>query len=199
MSLAQRALTREQREQAIEYAQLLAIPCLNICEIAFKLVHSIVYGAMNPEKGQLMAMPQVVTGLSTLQSAVSDLSRAYISHTNAVLGKGASTSLDQLNFANPLGGESVLFNNPPRGPTPAPTIELVDGKKRKRAPHDKNAPKRALTPFFLYLQTARPQIAQQMPGHTAKGVQDEGGKRWREMAESEKEVGPQATFEQGLD
>lgn len=62
-------------------------------------------------------------------------------------------------------------------------------KKRKRAPHDKNAPKRALTPFFLFLQTARTQIADEMgPGHTAKEVQDEGGKRWREMPDHEKEV-----------
>ena len=62
-------------------------------------------------------------------------------------------------------------------------------KKRKRAPHDKNAPKRALTPFFLYLQSARPSIADEMgSGHTAKEVQDEGGRRWREMPEKEKEV-----------
>lgn len=128
----------------------------------------------------------VVTGLATLQSAVSDLSRAYIAHTDTVIGKGNASSLEQLNISNPLGGENGLFGG--RGPTPAPTAEAPpEGKKRKRAPHDKNAPKRALTPFFLYLQTARPALAAEMgSGHTAKEVQDEGGRRWREMTDKDK-------------
>ncbi|KAK4696380.1 transcriptional regulator HMO1, partial [Lecanoromycetidae sp. Uapishka_2] len=128
----------------------------------------------------------VVTGLATLQSAVSDLSRAYIAHTDTVIGRGNSTSLEQLNISNPLSGDNALFQA--RGPTPAPTIEApVEGKKRKRAPHDKNAPKRALTPFFLFLQTARSKIAEEMgDGKTAKEVQDEGGRRWREMTDDDK-------------
>ncbi|KAL9132036.1 MAG: hypothetical protein Q9217_000164 [Psora testacea] len=153
-----------------------------------------------PEKQKDSTLPQhvsveefirtrdaVVTGLSTLQSAVSDLSRAYISNTNAVLGRGTATSINQLTFGDQLVGENGFFSA--RGPTPAPTTEaLPETKKRKRAPHDKNAPKRALTPFFLFLQTARPKIAEEMgPGHTAKEVQDEGGRRWREMPDSEKE------------
>lgn len=129
-----------------------------------------------------------MTGLSTLQSAVAELSHAYIAHTNTVLGKGLGASLNQLNFSGALGGDNGFFNA--RAPTPAPTLEVQpEGKKRKRAPHDKNAPKRALTPFFLYLQTARPLIAQEMGDtHTAKEVQDEGGRRWREMSSEEKEV-----------
>ncbi|KAF6234885.1 hypothetical protein HO173_006815 [Letharia columbiana] len=128
----------------------------------------------------------VVTGLATLQSAVSDLSRAYIAHTDTVIGRGNASSLEQLNISNPLSGENGLFGG--RGPTPAPTTEAPpEGKKRKRAPHDKNAPKRALTPFFLYLQTARPALATEMgSGHTAKEVQDEGGRRWREMTDKDK-------------
>ncbi|KAL9066744.1 MAG: hypothetical protein Q9161_007333 [Pseudevernia consocians] len=128
----------------------------------------------------------VVTGLATLQSAVSDLSRAYIAHTDTVIGRGNASSLEQLNISNPLSGENGLFGA--RGPTPAPTTEAPpEGKKRKRAPHDKNAPKRALTPFFLYLQTARPALANEMgSGHTAKEVQDEGGRRWREMTDKDK-------------
>lgn len=181
-------MTREQREEALQAVQLLALPCQNISDIAYKLVCSIAHGAMNPQESQLIITPQVVTGLSSLQSAVSDLSRAYLAHTNTVLGKGSGTSLDQLSFQNPLTVDNGLFGA--RGPTPAPTTETGDGKKRKRAPHDKNAPKRALTPFFLYLQTARPLIAKQMGDkHTAKEVQDEGGKRWREMPSEEREVG----------
>ena len=145
-------------------------------------------GAMNPEQGQLTIAPKVVTGLATLQSAVSDLSRAYIAHTDTVIGRGNASSLEQLNISNPLSGENGLFGG--RGPTPAPTTEApAEGKKRKRAPHDKNAPKRALTPFFLYLQTARPALATEMgSGHTAKEVQDEGGRRWREMTDKDKSV-----------
>ena len=127
---------------------------------------------------------KVVTGLSTLQSAISDLSRSYLNHTDNLIGSRTGS----LNFANVLGPDNGFFGA--RLPTPAPIPEAPpEVKKRKRAPHDKNAPKRALTPFFLYLSSARPQIADEMgAGHTAKEVQDEGGRRWREMAENEKDV-----------
>ncbi|KAL9612915.1 MAG: hypothetical protein Q9167_002498 [Letrouitia subvulpina] len=129
----------------------------------------------------------VVTGLATLQSAVQDLSRAYIAHTNTVIGKGPSSSLELLNLANPLGGENGLFSG--RLATPGPTGEPTEGKKRKRAPHDKNAPKRPVTPYFLYMQTARPLIGNQMePGYTAKQVADEGTRRWNAMGQKEKDL-----------
>ena len=181
-------MTRDQRVQALEAAQLLALPCQNVCDIAFDLVRSIVRGAMNPEQSQLIITRQVVTGLAKLHAAISILSNAYIAHTDTVLGRGNASSLEQLNISNPLGGENGLFGG--RAPTPAPTTEVAgDGKKRKRAPHDKNAPKRALTPFFLFLQTERPKLALEMgQGYTAKEVQDEGGKRWREMSEEDKQV-----------
>lgn len=180
-------LTREQRDDALMAMELLARSCSYILEIVSKLVHSMIYGAMNPTQASLMITPQVVTGLTTLQSAVSDLSRAYIAHTNAVLGKGSNVTFEQLNFPNPLGGDGTLFSA--RGPTPAPLAEPEHGKKRKRAPHDKNAPKRALTPFFLYLQSQRATIGKELGDKfTAKEIQDEGGKRWREMPEKEKAV-----------
>ena len=181
-------MTHDQRDEALQAVHLLTLPCQNVCDIAYALVHNIMCGAMNPEQGQLTIAPKVVTGLATLQSAVSDLSRAYIAHTDTVIGKGNASSLEQLNLSNPLSGENGLFGG--RGPTPAPTTEAApEGKKRKRAPHDKNAPKRALTPFFLYLQTARPALAAEMgSGHTAKEVQDEGGRRWREMTDKDKSV-----------
>ena len=153
-------------------------------------MHTIVYIAIEQphRRHKLTFASQVVTGLATLQSAVSDLSRAYIAHTNTILGKGASVSFEQINFTTPLGGENGLFSA--RAATPATAPEQpVEGKKRKRAPHDKNAPKRALTPFFLYLQNQRATITQELGENcTAKEVQDEGGKRWREMAQKEKDV-----------
>ena len=182
-------MTCNQREEALEAVNLLTLPCQNVCNTTFKLVRNIIYGAVIPVQNQLIITRQVVTGLATLQSAVSDLSRAYIAHTDTVIGKGNASSLEQLNISNPLSGETVLFAQ--RAPTPAPTTEVAaEGKKRKRAPHDKNAPKRALTPFFLYLQSERATIATEMgAGKTAKEVQDEGGKRWREMSEDDKKVG----------
>ena len=181
-------MTRDQCGEALQAVYLLTLPCQNVCDVVYTLVNNIMCGAMNPEPGQLTIAPKVVTGLATLQSAVSDLSRAYIAHTDTVIGRGNASSLEQLNISNPLSGETGLFGG--RGPTPAPTTEAPpEGKKRKRAPHDKNAPKRALTPFFLYLQTARPALATEMgPGHTAKEVQDEGGRRWREMTDKDKSV-----------
>ena len=135
---------------------------------------------------------QVVTGLATLQSAVQDLSRAYIAHTNTVIGKGTGSSLELLNLANPLGSENGLFSG--RLATPAPATEQGEVKKRKRAPHDKNAPKRPVTPYFLYMQYAREGIAKDMAeGSTAKMVADEGTKRWNSMGPMEKEVIPYYT------
>ncbi|KAL8774027.1 MAG: hypothetical protein Q9209_001135 [Squamulea sp. 1 TL-2023] len=138
-----------------------------------------------------MSTLKVVTGLASLQSAVQDLSRAYITHTNTVLGKGTgSLSLEMPYFTNPLGGEIGLFGG--RTQTPAATapeqIVKVEGKKRKRAPHDKNAPKRPRTPYFLYMQFAREGISRDMgPGFSSKQVQDEGTRRWNAMGKQEKE------------
>ena len=145
----------------------------------------------------LIATSQVVTGLTSLQAAVQDLARAYIDHTDTVLGrKGEGSSFAQFNLTTkPLGVEAGFFSA--RGATPAPALAEppVEGKKRKRAPHDKNAPKRALTPFFLYLQSERAHIGTQLgQSHTAKEVQDEGGKRWREMPDQEKAVSVQCSI-----
>jgi len=56
-------------------------------------------------------------------------------------------------------------------------------------PHDPNAPKRALTPYFLYMQSARATIAKEL-GDSAKPkeVADEGTRRWTEMSPAEKSV-----------
>ena len=188
MSQSQHLMLPDQREGALIAVGLLNIPCQHVCDIAHKLVRNIVYGAIHPEQSELIVTPQVVTGLATLQSAVSDLSRAYIAHTDTVIGRGNSTPLDKFNNSTPLRGHNALGGA--GGPPPAPTTEVPgEGKKRKRAPHDKNAPKRALTPFFLYLQTARNSIAEEMgPGKTAKEVQDEGGSRWRAMSDEDKSV-----------
>ena len=74
-----------------------------------------------------------------------------------------------------------------RGATPGPKTE-GGGRKPKR-PHDKNAPKKAMTPFFLYMQTMRPIIQKEMgPDYKSKEVELEGQKRWKEISPAEKEV-----------
>jgi hypothetical protein len=58
----------------------------------------------------------------------------------------------------------------------------LDKKERKKRQHDPNAPKRPLTPFFLYMQTARSVIAEELGPEAAKGAtSEEGTKRWKEM------------------
>ncbi|KAL8926947.1 MAG: hypothetical protein Q9172_001608 [Xanthocarpia lactea] len=147
-------------------------------------------GLVAPGQANPTFIPKVVTGLATLQSAVQDLSRAYITHTNTVLGKGTGSSVELPFFTNPLGGEIGLFGGRTQTPVAAAPEQSAkaEGKKRKRAPHDKNAPKRPRTPYFLYMQFARDGISRDMgPGFTSKQVQDEGTRRWNSMGKGEKE------------
>ncbi|RHZ51096.1 HMG-box domain-containing protein [Aspergillus thermomutatus] len=130
----------------------------------------------------------VLVSLSNLQAAVSDLTRAYINHTNTVLNPSLST-LDLGNFNNITAAllENGLLGA--RSSSPGAKSEVGDKKKRKRAPPDPNAPKRALTPYFLYMQHNRPLIAQELgPSARPKDVSDEGTRRWAEMPEAQKEV-----------
>lgn len=195
MGGSSRCLSREEVTGALRSSlDLLKLPFCNVCEIARQLAEDMIQGAMNPIQAHLTFTPQVVTGLATLQSAVQDLSRAYIAHTNTVIGKGNGSSLELLNFANPLGGENGLFNSGRVAtPAPAPAPEQGEVKKRKRAPHDKNAPKRPVTPYFLYMSFAREGIAKSMgSGTTAKQVAEEGTRRWNTMEDEEKQVSTQS-------
>ncbi|KAL8652291.1 MAG: hypothetical protein Q9210_002766 [Variospora velana] len=189
MAYTSRHLTAIEVLDALRSLELLNLPLCNVCEIARQLACDICESATHPFQAHLTYASKVVTGLATLQSAVQDLSRAYIAHTNTVIGKGAGPSLELLNFATPLGGESGLFNAG-RLATPAPAPEQGEGKKkRKRAPHDKNAPKRPVTPYFLYMSFARDGIAKSMgSGTSAKQVADEGTRRWNTMKDEEKQA-----------
>lgn len=133
---------------------------------------------------------QVIVALATLQTSVQDLSRAYIKHANTVLAPGRGGSLDA-NLTNIL-SESGLLAGANVNAGPAGLLAEAEGdgkKKRKRTPHDPNAPKRALTPYFLYMQSARGQISREL-GEQAKPkeVADEGTRRWTEMPPADKAV-----------
>ncbi|EHY58615.1 hypothetical protein HRR83_007335 [Exophiala dermatitidis] len=132
----------------------------------------------------------VIVALATLQSSVQDLSRAYIQHANTVLtpGKHGLNPIDA-NLTSIL-TDSGLLGGRPAEAAPAPVEPEGDGKKkRKRTPHDPNAPKRALTPYFLYMQSARATIAKELGDQAKpKEVADEGTRRWTEMSPAEKSV-----------
>ncbi|RAL67856.1 hypothetical protein DID88_008582 [Monilinia fructigena] len=82
-------------------------------------------------------------------------------------GYDIDTALSKLG-ENPLLGSLGALQ---RAATPV-VVKAVDQapekKERKKRQHDPNAPKRPLTPFFLYMQTARPIIAKDL-GDVPKG------------------------------
>ncbi len=112
-----------------------------------------------------------------MQDIIHTLSQAYVKTTNAYL------------VEHGLEKHIIDPTTIPRGGTQeAGTTE--DGKKeKKKRVHDPNAPKRPLTPFFLYMQTARPIIAADLGSDVPKkAVGAEGVRRWKEMADGDKQL-----------
>lgn len=142
-------------------------------------------GDHSTQQEKQLIYSQVIVSLAALQSAVSDLSRAYINHANTVLRGGSggfATSLLENGLLGAGLGQHALAQD---------AKETGEKKKRKRAPHDPNAPKRALTPYFLYMQHNRSLIANELgPDAKPKDVADEGTVRWANMSSEEKEVRP---------
>ncbi|KAK3996884.1 hypothetical protein QBC44DRAFT_123360 [Cladorrhinum sp. PSN332] len=127
--------------------------------------------------------------LVTIQELIRSFSGDYLRQTNLLIGE--ATSLD--NGADFQGQVDNLFpgflGNP--GPQQPPAGE--EKKERKKRTHDPNAPKRPLTPYFLYMQTARPIIASDLGEGAPKGaVQEEGQRRWSVMDPNEKQGWNQA-------
>ena len=120
----------------------------------------------------------VFARLGTIQQMLKDFSLDYLRQTNMLLGEGTdlANAPDMQTFEQALG---ML----PQGMPIMPLIAPVEEKKeRKKRSHDPNAPKRPLTPYFLYMQTARPIIAQDLGADAPKGaVQEEGQRRWGTM------------------
>ena len=108
--------------------------------------------------------------------------------------QGSIPSMDFFQLANPIGD----FNQsgiPRYAPTPGPPLHAASTRKPKR-PHDKNAPKKAMTPFFLFMQKMRPQIQSEMgPDYKSKDVEAEGQHRWKTIGQKEKAVSLQVANE----
>ena len=132
-----------------------------------------------------LTVPQILLRLMGLQTYIAELSKAYIEHANNVIN-GEPATIDLPAVPDHLTGfaEHGLHLQSPGAKSEAGGL-----KKRKRAPPDPNAPKRALTPYFLYMQHNRPRISADL-GENArpKEVADEGTRRWQTMPDEEKEV-----------
>ncbi|KAH6664131.1 putative high mobility group protein 1 [Halenospora varia] len=140
---------------------------------------------------QTLIWEKVVTGLATLQDAIQTLSGAYMKHTNAVLGDHApAEGIDST--LTKLADNPALLGDLQRQPSPARSTggdAPAEKKERKKRQHDPNAPKRPLTPFFLYMQTARQIIANDLGPEVPKGaVSSEGTRRWSTMAPDDKQL-----------
>ncbi|KAJ2892990.1 putative high mobility group protein [Zalerion maritima] len=132
----------------------------------------------------------VYARLSTIQDLIKSFSVDYLRQTNLLLGE--PTNIGDSAAIQPLVAlDQHLGALGPQFAAAGPVIE--EKKERKKRTHDPNAPKRPLTPYFLYMQTARPIIANDLGENAPKGaVQEEGQRRWASMNASEKQGWNQA-------
>ncbi|KAL3472906.1 hypothetical protein BJX99DRAFT_234613 [Aspergillus californicus] len=132
----------------------------------------------------------VLASLAQLQNATFELSRAYINHSNSILGQ--DTSADDLLSLTSSITASLRASGLIDAGAFASGANLDSGEKKKRkrgGKTDPNAPKRALTPFFLFMHHNRQAIAEELGGGSKpQDVSNEGTKRWAEMPEAQKEV-----------
>ncbi|KAF2450802.1 hypothetical protein P171DRAFT_146759 [Karstenula rhodostoma CBS 690.94] len=154
-----------------------------------------------------MALASVQKGLHNVSNNLNELMHAYIKHTASVLSgedgaleglqlsESAQHMIDEADFATKsvanltksLGGAST---------GDAGDADTGKSKKRKREKKikDPNAPKRPLTAAFLFAQSARPIIRNDLENELPPGaklepnaINLEVNKRWNEMENVDKE------------
>merc|ERR1711988_1599584 len=59
-------------------------------------------------------------------------------------------------------------------------------KKFKKVPKDKNAPKKPLTPFFLFSMEKRPELLKEDPSLKIQDIGKKMGELWHKLPEEEK-------------
>ncbi|KAI1338375.1 hypothetical protein F5Y15DRAFT_386964 [Xylariaceae sp. FL0016] len=120
---------------------------------------------------------------NTIIALMKNFADDYVRQTNLLIGEPAP-------FDNGAGAsmQALVANLDAIGGQLGDLVPAAEEKKeRKKRTHDPNAPKRPLTPYFLYMQTARPIIASDLGADAPKGaVQEEGQRRWASMTPSEK-------------
>lgn len=124
-----------------------------------------------------------------LQNVVGSFAADFLRQTNMLLGEPTiPDGIEQLQNLEEMLNVQIPPAAMPMANVPAPVV-VEEKKERKKRQHDPNAPKRPLTPYFLYMQTARPIIAADLGDGVPKGaVQDEGQRRWASMSAQEKLV-----------
>ncbi|KAK4044471.1 hypothetical protein C8A01DRAFT_12090 [Parachaetomium inaequale] len=144
--------------------------------------HRAAYVLHSPASSIPLTRSQVYQRLQTIQDLIRSFSQDYLRQTNLLIGEG--TNLENGAELDRIAG-SLTNLIPAALAAPQPPVE--EKKERKKRTHDPNAPKRPLTPYFLYMQTARPIIANDLGDQVPKGaVQDEGQRRWSVMTPAEK-------------
>lgn len=124
--------------------------------------------------------------LTTIQGIIGSFANDYLTQTNLLLGEPTFGDGNDMSMNADFHSLQLPANGMPI-PFPVPVVE--EKKERKKRQHDPNAPKRPLTPYFLYMQTARPIIAVDLGEGVPKGaVQEEGQRRWASMSAQEKLV-----------
>lgn len=69
---------------------------------------------------------------------------------------------------------------------PPPESGQKEGKGKKRSKKDPNAPKRALSAFFIFCNEERPKVRAAHPSYTVGEVAKELGKRWENVSDKSK-------------
>lgn len=142
-----------------------------------------------------------MTGLSNISNALNEFVRSYVQHTNRWVGADTAPAAVQLaGMADLFSAASTAATAPLTAainnaiPETAPIQADKQSKKEKkpRKQKDPNAPKRPLTAYFLYTQSARPVVRQDYADNdqhpTNQEVQNEILRRWTEMTEEDKNV-----------
>ncbi|KAL1882316.1 hypothetical protein Daus18300_000802 [Diaporthe australafricana] len=127
--------------------------------------------------------------LATIQEFIRSTNADYLRQTNLLIGEPTLLEDDAglSDIADMFTAQSLPQVPGIPVPVVAPVPVVEEKKERKKRQHDPNAPKRPLTPYFLYMQTARPIIAADLGDSVPKGaVQDEGQRRWGSMSSQEK-------------
>lgn len=128
---------------------------------------------------------QTLNSIHTILRLVQTLANDYNRQASLLIGEAPG---GPLHFD--MGGENLTYDAaqmlmPAQEAGPA----VEEKKERKKRTHDPNAPKRPLTPYFLYMQHARSIIAIDLGAEAPKGaVQEEGQRRWAHMSPNEKQV-----------
>jgi hypothetical protein len=127
--------------------------------------------------------------LDIIQNMITNLNGDFKRQTNLLLGVGDMDGPIGIDLPNLAALAAPAFALAPQFQDVGAAPPAEEKKERKKRVHDPNAPKRPLTPYFLYMQTARPIISNDLGPEAAKGaVQEEGQRRWATMDPIEKAV-----------